>query len=134
MAETNRAAAGGTPEILRRRRDNIQRNAVQWNALGLPGANGSSSGAGGGSLLSGAITGNRPGSDRGGGGSGAGGTGGTGGGDGGAGAGGGGGGGDSLLAPLGGLMKEWPGRGEQITELAGLIGEVREREGSVPEG
>eukprot|EP00903_Cladosiphon_okamuranus_P012843 g12001.t1 len=119
MSESNRAS-GGTPEILRRRRDNIQRNAVQWNALGLPGASGAGGGGGGGgSLLSGAITGNRLGSDRGGGGvAGRGATGAGDGGGGGAGAGEG-----SVLAPLGGLMKEWPGRAQQITELAGLIGE-----------
>lgn len=109
MAEPNRVA-GGTPEIVRRRRDNIHRNAVRWNALGLPAAGGS-----GGSLLSSAVAGDRPA------GSGIG----EGGGRGGAGEGdGGGGGGGSVLAPLEGLVKRWPGRGKQITELAGLIGEV----------
>eukprot|EP00752_Nemacystus_decipiens_P014903 g13266.t2 len=117
MADTSRAAAGGggTPEILRRRRDNIQRNAVRWNALGLPAAGG----GGGGSLLSVAIAGNEPASVRE---EGGGGRGGSSERDGG-GSGGGGGGGGSVLAPLEELVKRWPGRGEQITEIAGHIGE-----------
>jgi len=119
-AGASAAAGGGTPEILRRRRDNIQRNAVRWNALGLPsntaaggaaasGA-GSSSGTsgGGGSLLSGATASeSRAGTGRGGA---------RGGGDRS---------GSRALAPLSGLMKKWPGRREQIADLAGLIGEVR---------
>ncbi|CAM9604892.1 unnamed protein product, partial [Hapterophycus canaliculatus] len=111
----------GTPEIQRRRRDNINRNAARWNAIGLPpstsaaaaaaaGIGGGGTGKGG-SLLSavGAGAGGR-GGERGGGGGGTGGRGGS------AGAGG-------VLAPLGELARQWPGRRGEIYELAGLIGE-----------
>ncbi|CAM9665810.1 unnamed protein product [Pylaiella littoralis] len=138
--EPNRTAvAGGTPEIVRTRRLNIQRNAVRWNAIGLSptaGAAGASSGrsggtssssgggggggregrGGGGSLLSGAVAaaaaggGAGKGRERGG----------VGGGGGG---GGGGHGHRCALVPLDVLVKRWPGREEQIAELAGLIGE-----------
>ena len=120
MAEPTRVA-GGTPEIVRRRRDNIHRNAVQWNVLGLPGAGDSiSSAGGGGCLLSGAIAGNKPGLGPGRGGEASGGARGGDAGDCGAS-------GGSVLIPLEGLVKKWPGRAQQITELAGLIGEVNGR-------
>ncbi|CBJ32697.1 putative Mn/Fe superoxide dismutase [Ectocarpus siliculosus] len=109
----------GTPEIVRKRRNNVNRNNAKWNAIGLPAVNGGAAASGGAatsngcsrSLLS-AVAG--PGATR----------------NGHAGEKRGGGGvhgghnriGDALV-PLAGLEERWPGRKQEISELAGLIGE-----------
>lgn len=140
----------GTPEILQTRRDNINRNAAMWNALGLPpdpatttvaapttaaaaaaAGGGSASGVDGRRIV---LSGAGNGGSGGGGGSGGRGSGnllsavgaavGGRGGGGGRRDGGGGEGAGGVLVPLGELVKLWPGRKEEIYELAGLLGEV----------
>lgn len=96
----------GTPEIVRKRKLNMARNAMFLRAdLGL-GRDEDSSSAGG-VLAKGLAAARGDGDD----------------------------GGDpsvsaaaieeNPLEPLDGLIKRWPGRAEQIEELAGIIGEVR---------
>ncbi|CAN0028373.1 unnamed protein product, partial [Ectocarpus fasciculatus] len=124
-SSNNRTQGPGTPEIVRKRRSNIDRNNAQWNAIGLPTVNGgAASGADSGAAAAGAaISGGRsllsavaqgPGATR----------------NGHAGekrGEGGGHGGDNrvgdALVPLASLEERWPGRKEEISELAGLIGE-----------
>ncbi|CAN0180129.1 unnamed protein product, partial [Ectocarpus sp. 4 AP-2014] len=107
----------GTPEIVRKRRNNVNRNNAKWNAIGLPAVNGGAASGGAAtssgcrSLLSavagpGATRNAHAGEKRGGGEVH---------------------GGDNrigdALVPLAGLEERWPGRKQEISELAGLIGE-----------